>query len=70
MNDRTLGAILLISAIIFYIYFTIWVIGTPFYPAVASLFPPVRYALLTAATIGLLFIGSLSVFTIYTLYPL
>lgn len=61
MNDRTLGIILLSLSLAFYIYFTIWIIVTPFYSEVEYFFPPVRNALLTAGTLGLLFIGSLSV---------
>lgn len=70
MNDRRLGSILLVTGLAFYIYFFFWVIVSPFYPQVASVFPPVRYALLSSATLGLIFVGTLSIFTIYTLYPL
>ena len=66
MNDRRLGSILVVTGLAFYIYFIFWVIVTPFYPEVASVFPPVRYALLSAGTLGLIFIGTLSVGSCYS----
>jgi hypothetical protein len=68
MNDAALGKILLIISCLSFCYYTAWVIMLPFSDrehAINQLFPPVRYALLVPASVGLAVIGSLVVFTVY-----
>jgi hypothetical protein len=68
MNDVALGKILLIISCLSFCYYTAWVIMLPFSDRVhtiSQLFPPIHYALLVPASVGLAFIGSLVVFTVY-----
>jgi NADH:ubiquinone oxidoreductase subunit 2 (subunit N) len=68
MNDAALGKILLIISCLSFGYYTAWVIMLPFSDpdhAINQLFPPVHYALLVPASLGLAFVGGLVVFTIY-----
>jgi NADH:ubiquinone oxidoreductase subunit 2 (subunit N) len=68
MSDAALGNILLIVSCLAFCYYTAWVIMLPFSDpdhAINQLFPPVRYALLVPASIGMAFIGTLVVFTVY-----
>jgi hypothetical protein len=71
MNDAALGKILLIIICIFFCYYTAWVIVLPFTDpghAINHLFRPVRYALLVPVSMGLIFIGTLVVFTVYHIH--
>jgi NADH:ubiquinone oxidoreductase subunit 2 (subunit N) len=68
MNDAALGKILLIISCLSFCYYTAWVIMLPFTDsdhAINQLFPPVHYALLVPASMGLTFIGTLVVLTVY-----
>lgn len=63
MDDPTVGIIGLSLCVAVFTYYTLWVIVSPFYEPISLLFPPVRYALIIPAFIGILFIGSLVIFT-------
>jgi NADH:ubiquinone oxidoreductase subunit 2 (subunit N) len=68
MSDAVLGKILLIISCLSFCYYTAWVFMLPFTDpdhALNQLFPPVRYALLVPASMGLAFIGTLVVYTVY-----
>jgi len=68
MNDAALGKILLIISCLCFGYYTAWVIMLPFSDpdhAINQFFPPVNYALLVPASLGLAFVGGLVVFTMY-----
>ena len=65
MNDRTLGFFMVVSSVAFTVYYSVWIIGLPFFDSdhfIHNLFPPVYFALLVPALMGLAFIGSLIVF--------
>jgi hypothetical protein len=72
MNDAALGKLLLMISCVSFCYYTAWVIMLPFTdPGHAInyvLFQPVRYALLVPASMGLTFIGTLAVFTVYHIH--
>lgn len=70
MNDKALGSLLISLSASFSFYYTVWIIGLPFFDSehfIHSLFPPVHFALIVPALMGLVFIGSLVVFCIVEL---
>lgn len=70
MNDRSLGGALVTLSVAFGVYYSAWVIGLPFFDRdhfIHHLFPPVQFALLIPALMGLVFIGSLIVFCVVEL---
>lgn len=70
MHDRTVGCSLVILSLTFSVYYTVWVIGLPFFDEdhfIHQLFPPLYFALLIPALMGLAFIGSLIIFCVVEL---
>uniref|UniRef100_A0A224XU36 Dolichol phosphate-mannose biosynthesis regulatory protein n=1 Tax=Panstrongylus lignarius TaxID=156445 RepID=A0A224XU36_9HEMI len=67
-SDHLCGIILLATSTAAYVILTLWLIATPFFPALAEVFPSVRYPLLFFGTTGLIFIGSVSIVTIVALW--
>lgn len=70
MNDKNIGSLLIALSASFSFYYSVWVIGLPFFDSdhfIHSLFPPVHFALLVPALMGLVFIGSLIIFCIIEL---
>lgn len=71
LEDKTVGKLVLIFVSICFLYYTIWIFGTPFIepPSLASdYFPDVKYALLIPCAVLAAFVGSLYAFTCYNLY--
>jgi len=70
-SDRQRGKAILILTFILFLYYTIWVIGLPFidHDKLRSLFYHYDLALIIPATVGLIFIGGLILFTIYHVKP-
>ncbi|KAF6202730.1 hypothetical protein GE061_003132 [Apolygus lucorum] len=67
-EDFARGALLVALSGGAYVIATFWCLLTPLLPYLAGFFPPVKYYLLFFGTCGLIFIGSLSVITIYALW--
>lgn len=65
MKDKTIGCILIALSASFSFYYSVWIIALPFFDhehLIHSLFPPIHFALLVPALMGLVFIGSLIIF--------
>ncbi|EFN82407.1 hypothetical protein EAI_01550, partial [Harpegnathos saltator] len=63
-------AILILTSVLFF-YYTVWVIGLPFIDddRLRSLFYSYNLALTVPASLGLIFIGGLMLFTVYHVRP-
>lgn len=68
-NDHEKGIVTLIIVFVIFLYYTVWLIGLPFFEdtILLNFFLSHNIALLCPAVAGLVFIGSLFVFTIYHL---
>ncbi|KAK2587690.1 hypothetical protein KPH14_003807 [Odynerus spinipes] len=66
-SDREKGKLILILTSIIFLYYTVWIIGSPFIDddRLQSFFYPQHLALLIPAICGLCFIGGLVIFTLY-----
>lgn len=72
MKDAVLGQVLLSLIGVFVVYYTFWVVVLPVLPQsehnlLFKTFPDITYALATPAILGLIFLGGLSLFTLYHL---
>uniref|UniRef100_A0ABD2XKB3 Dolichol phosphate-mannose biosynthesis regulatory protein n=1 Tax=Trichogramma kaykai TaxID=54128 RepID=A0ABD2XKB3_9HYME len=67
LSDREKGKFILISASVIFLYYTLWVIGYPFFEddRLKAMFMSHSIALFVPAISGLIFIGGLTIFTIY-----
>lgn len=70
-SDREKGKALLITASVLFLYYTLWVIGSPFIDdsRLKSMFYSNNIALMVAAISGLCFVGGLTIFTFYHIRP-
>lgn len=67
LNSSAIGVCLIIICSVFFLYYTLWVIVSPFYEPISLLFPSTSYALVIPAFMGMCFIGSLIAYTIFAL---
>lgn len=70
-SDRQKGKAVLILTFVLFLYYTVWVIGLPFIDddRLRSLFYSHDLALMIPASLGLIFIGGLILFTVYHIKP-
>ncbi|TGZ46002.1 Uncharacterized protein DBV15_08818 [Temnothorax longispinosus] len=70
-SDRKKGKAVLILTSVLFLYYTVWVIGLPFIDddRLKSLFYSHDLALVIPASLGLIFIGGLILFTVYHVKP-
>lgn len=70
-SDHEKGKALLITATVIFLYYSLWVIGLPFIDdeRVKSFFYFQDTALMIPAISGLCFLGGLTLFTAYHIYP-
>ncbi|CAL1676507.1 unnamed protein product [Lasius platythorax] len=70
-SDHQKGKVILILAFVLFLYYTIWVLGLPFIDddRFRFLFYSHDLALMVPASLGLIFIGGLILFTIYHVKP-
>lgn len=70
-SDYQKGKIILILTLVLFLYYTIWVIGLPFIDddRLRFFFYSHDLALIVPASLGLIFIGGLILFTLYHVKP-
>jgi len=71
LATRTIGQLILCLSSVLLVYYILWVVGLPFAgpdDLFTQLFPHPRYALLVPAACGLVFISSLTAFTVWSIY--
>lgn len=70
-SDHQTGKVILIVTFVLFLYYTVWVLGLPFIDddRFRFLFHSHDLALIVPASLGLIFIGGLILFTLYHVKP-